>query len=381
MEQEVFHIIKNLVEKESVSPNDGNSLEYVSSFLKDIGFSCQIIQFEDVTNLYAKYGTEGKNLCFAGHVDVVPPGDLDLWHDNPFKMLIRDDRIFARGIVDMKGAIGCFMSAVKRFLENNKKIPFSISFLLTSDEEAIAKYGTVKMLELLEKQGEKIDTCIIGEMTSKERFCDCIKIGRRGSLNFQLEITGMQGHVAYPALIDNPVHRLSRILAELSSLQLDSGNEFFEPSGLQITDFASNSKAVNVCASKAFAKFNIRYNNNFDQQKLYDLIYTVCLKHANHEQISLIYPDWNAHYYLSKKQIFANFVADIVKNVLGYSPKLDTIGGATDGRFISNYCDNVIELGFIENEAHKINESCKIEEVSIIENIYYQILQKYSDYK
>ncbi len=375
MSNQTLNIIKNLIEKESVSPSDGSSLEYIKNFLTPMGFVCQIMKFEDVTNLYAKLDKGGQNICFAGHVDVVPPGDLVSWNDNPFKMIIKNGRVIGRGIVDMKGAIGCFMSALQHFLNTNKTINFSISFLLTSDEEAIAKYGTVKILEELERQGEKIDKCIIGEMTAKNKFCDCLKVGRRGSLNFDLEIVGTQGHVAYPNLIDNPVHRLSRILSELSSLKLDKGSDFFEPSGLQIVDFSSNNQAANVCASKAMAKFNIRYNDSFNPQKLYDLIYEICLKHAKADQIKLTYPEWNANYYLSKKQNFANFIADIIQKKLGYKPEIDTTGGATDGRFIANYCDEIVELGFIENEAHKVNESCQIEEIEIIENIYYDILQ------
>lgn len=371
--QNLLQIIQDLIGCESVSPNDGKSLQYIQNFLKKLGFSCQIMQFEDVINLYAKLDNGGKNLCFAGHVDVVPAGDLSLWNDDPFKMTTNKGRIYGRGIVDMKGAIGCFMHAVERFLATNKP-DFSISFLLTSDEEAIAKYGTVKVLEQLEKQNEKIDFCLIGEMTSKEKFCDCIKIGRRGSLNFNLEIIGIQGHIAYPSLIINPIHILSKILAELSEIVLDNGNDYFEPSRLQITDFSSNNTAVNVCASKANAQFNIRYNSEQNQKKLYDIVYKICLKYAKPDQIKLTYPDWNANYYVSKKQDFANIIADVVEKNYGYKPSIDTFGGTTDGRFIANYCDNVAELGFIENEAHKINESCSVDEIFAVENIYYGIL-------
>ena len=264
---------KNLIKFPSVTPIDAGAIGYVSKTLRALGFRCKILEFKTgkgkpIKNLYAKLGNKRPNLCYAGHTDVVPPGNLKDWTVNPFKPNIKNGYLIGRGANDMKSSIACFISAVSHFLKNNPNFSGSISLLITGDEEGYATNGTKKVVEYLKKKKEKIDFCIVGEPTNPKKLGEMIKIGRRGSLSAQLEVFGTQGHIAYPHLSNNPINALVNICTRLKNTKLDKGNKNFQPSNLEFTNINVNNKAHNVIPASASAQFNIRYNNIQTSSKL-----------------------------------------------------------------------------------------------------------------
>ena len=261
-----LQLSKDLISFPSVTPIDAGAINYISKKLKQLGFVCKILEFKDkknppIKNLYARFGNRQPNLCYAGHTDVVPPGNINDWTVNPFKPKIKNNHLIGRGANDMKSSIACFIAAVSNFLEKNKKIDGSISFLITGDEEAQAVNGTKKVIEYIKKKKEKIDFCIVGEPTNPKKLGEMIKIGRRGSLSCELEIQGTQGHVAYPHLSENPINSLIAICKKLKEKPLDKGNRHFQPSNLEFTAINVDNQAHNVIPARAKTKFNIRYNN------------------------------------------------------------------------------------------------------------------------
>ena len=259
-------LAKELIKFPSITPKDAGVINFLSKRLRSLGFNCKILEFKDkkskpIKNLYARLGTKQPNLCYAGHTDVVPPGNLSDWTVNPFNPVIKKNYLIGRGANDMKSSIACFVSAVNKFLKNKKKFNGSISFLITGDEEGFAINGTKKVVDYLKKKKEKIDFCIVGEPTNPNRLGEMIKIGRRGSLSGKIEIYGMQGHVAYPHLSNNPINTLIAICKKLKEKKLDKGNKNFQPSNLEFTSINVDNKAHNVIPSRARALFNIRYNN------------------------------------------------------------------------------------------------------------------------
>ena len=261
-----LQLSKDLIRFPSVTPIDAGAISYLSKKLKQLGFDCKILEFKDkkslpIKNLYARLGSQQPNLCFAGHTDVVPPGNIKDWTVSPFKPIVKNNYLIGRGANDMKSSIACFITAVSRFLKNNKKINGSISFLITGDEESQAINGTKKVVDYLVKKKEKIDFCIVGEPTNPEKLGEMIKIGRRGSLSCILEIQGSQGHVAYPHLSKNPINSLITVCKKLKEKPLDKGNKHFQPSNLEFTGINVNNKVHNVIPARARIQFNIRYNN------------------------------------------------------------------------------------------------------------------------
>lgn len=371
---------KELISCESVTPDSEKALNNLQNKLENIGFKCQRLPFEDkntpkVDNLYAKIGQGSPHLCFAGHLDVVPPGPLDKWTSPPFSPEIRNEMLYGRGASDMKCAIACFVSATESYLKSNQ-INGTISFLITGDEEGPSINGTRKMLPVLKEQGEKWDFCIVGEPTSVNQTGDMIKIGRRGSINFEIEITGKQGHVAYPHLADNPVSRLTSILSELNNHELDKGTEYFQPSNLEIVSINVNNNVDNVIPESAVARFNIRYNDIHNSKTLIKWVEGICSSVCEEGDSKFkISHRLTGESFLTKPGEFSDIIENSIKKLTGIDTDLSTTGGTSDARFIKDYCP-VVELGLTNATAHKIDEHVPISDIYKLASIYESIIEK-----
>lgn len=374
--------LKNLISFKSVTPNSAGAIEYIDKLLQESSFQTEIKLFggssSQVTNLYGFYGNKKPNICFVGHVDVVPAGDHKLWHNaDPFTAYEADDKIYGRGAVDMKGAIACFLAASLDFIKNNPKLNGSISFLITSDEEGEAKYGTKEMLKHIYNQGHKIDFAIVGEPTNEKEIGDTIKIGRRGSVNFNLNIQGKEGHAAYPQKARNPIPCLIKIMHDIINIKLDEGSEFFQSSNLEVTSIDVGNNITNVIPDKASARFNIRFNDLHSAESLTNLIKRIVEKYCNEYQLN---------YELTGKSSAESFIqspidriadfAGIVASTTNIKPKFSTSGGTSDARFVKNYCP-IVEFGLLSETAHKINECTKITDLQKLYDVYYNSLRKF----
>jgi len=378
---DALELSKKLIERPSITPLDAGALDVLQEALESLGFACSRMIFsedghDDVDNLYARLGDGSPNVCFAGHTDVVPTGDLSSWTSDPFKPEIRDDILYGRGVVDMKCAIACFASAVAEYIENNKP-QGSISFLITGDEEGIAVNGTKKMLKALEEKGEKIDACVVGEPTNPEILGQMIKIGRRGSVSFKLEIFGQQGHVAYPNLADNPVSRITRILHALDTHELDKGTDYFQPSNLEIISIDVGNTASNVIPAMASAVFNIRFNDRHKSSTLIKWIEGICESicetgDAKYKLTSRV----SGEAFLTEPGKLSKILSDAAKEVTGLEPELSTSGGTSDARFIKDYCP-VVEFGLMNKTAHKIDECAPVASIYGLKDVYLKFLEKY----
>ncbi|WP_425363522.1 succinyl-diaminopimelate desuccinylase [Candidatus Tisiphia endosymbiont of Hybos culiciformis] len=377
-----INILEKLIGFQSVTPKSSGCIEYISNLLEQNGFKTETKIFgEDdykVTNLYAVYGTTRPNICFAGHVDVVPAGDRALWLNDPFIASTVGDKIYGRGTVDMKGAIACSLAASLRFIKLNPTPNGSISFLITSDEEGNGKYGTVEMLKYLHQGGNNlIDLAIVGEPTSEHQVGDTIKIGRRGSINFNLALYGTAGHVAYPLQANNPIPSLIQVLNELVDYRLDEGSEFFQRSNLEITSIDVGNDITNVIPGRVTTKFNVRFNNLHSPSSITDLIDQIvnkyCTKYQFKYQLSRV---TSADCFIQEPTgLIADFVR-VVSDTTQISTKLSTSGGTSDARFIKNYCP-VVEFGLLSDTAHKINEYTKIRDLQSLYHVYYNSLTKF----
>lgn len=367
-------ILKKLISYKSISPSDGGALSYISDLLEKNGFNCYLQEFgggESATkNLYAEKGAGEKNLCFAGHVDVVPAGDINMWRSDPFKMDESDGNIYGRGAVDMKGAVSAMVSAI---VDYSSKHSNKVSILLTSDEEGSGEFGTKKMLEWLRGEGIKIDFAIIGEPTSSEMFGDTIKIGRRGSINFKLKIEGKQGHVAYPELAINPNEILVKILYDLMKWKIDDGNEFFQASNLEIVSIDVGNNVMNVIPQTASAKFNLRSNNIQTSEAIVKNIETIISKHTSN---FLLEHSISAEAFLTPVSEYAYKFQELVHDICGVKSEFSTSGGTSDARFIKDVCP-LLEFGLLNKTAHQINENCKIIDLQKLYSVYYGAIKSY----
>lgn len=365
-------LTQRLIQCPSITPLNVGALEEIETALIALGFKCSRQQFNDVDNLYARLGTQSPNFCFAGHIDVVPTGDLTLWTYPPFEGKIIHDTLYGRGAVDMKGGIGAFIGAVARFL---KKSPLngSLSLLITSDEEGPAINGTLKMLEWLEAKGEKIDICLVGEPTSDQHVGDIIKYGSRGSLNTYLKIQGTQGHVAYPSLANNPLPRLIETLSTFLASPLDQGCTHFQPSNLEITSIDVGNQATNMIPQEATARFNIRFNTLHTSSSLKKHIHEICHHHAGLHSLEF---QGNAEAFVSATDEFLTMVTQAIETTTPLKVNANTSGGTSDARFIYKYCP-VLELGLRNQTAHKINECVPLEDLETLTQIYEKILTNY----
>ena len=374
-------LAKELIRFPSITPRDAGAISFLSKQLKSLGFNCKILEFKDkkskpIKNLYARLGKESPNLCYAGHTDVVPPGNIKDWTVNPFKPSIKKNHLIGRGANDMKGSIACFVSAVNKFLKKGK-FNGSISFLITGDEEGFAINGTKKVVDFLKKKKEKIDFCIVGEPTNPNKLGEMIKIGRRGSLSGKLEISGIQGHVAYPHLSNNPINTLVNICKKLKQKKLDKGNKNFQPSNLEFTAINVENKAHNVIPARASAQFNIRYNNFYTADKLKRkislVVKNICKINRCKFKIKFIA---NGDSFLTKPNKTIFIAKKIIKKVTKITPKFSTTGGTSDARFIRKIAP-CLEFGLVNKTMHKIDECVSLTDLKKLTRIYENILQDY----
>ena len=375
-------LAKDLIRFQSVTPRDAGAINFLSKQLRSLGFNCKILEFKDkkskpVKNLYARYGTKQPNLCYAGHTDVVPPGNINDWTSSPFKPVVSKNHLIGRGANDMKSSIACFMSAIDKFLKSNRKFKGSISLLITGDEEGLAINGTKKVVEYLKKKKEKINFCIVGEPTNPTKLGQMIKIGRRGSLTGKIEISGVQGHVAYPHLSNNPINTLIKICKKLKEKKLDSGNKNFQPSNLEFTAINVENKAHNVIPSRANAQFNIRYNNFHTasslKKKINLIIKTISKKNKCNSKVEYIA---NGDSFLTKPEKTIYLAKKIIKKITKINPKFSTTGGTSDARFIRKISP-CLEFGLVNKTMHKVDECVSLSDLKKLTNIYQNILLEY----
>lgn len=367
-------LTKKLVQCPSITPKDEGALDTLQHTLESLGFNCTRLLFEDVDtpkvdNLYARRGTGSPHFCYAGHTDVVPVGALEDWIFGPFDAIVQDGVLYGRGTSDMKGGIAAFVAAVSEIINDQG----SISLLITGDEEGPAINGTVKMLEWLKNHGDIPDICLVGEPTNVSEIGDMAKIGRRGSLNGTLAIHGTQGHVAYPDLADNPIPRLVRVLDKLICTDLDQGNEFFQPSNLEIVSVDVGNQATNVIPMDASAKFNIRFNNEHTADELIEWIKDICESDGGHYTLDI---KVSGDAFLTEEGTLSELIRRSIYEVTGKNVELSTSGGTSDARFIKNYCP-VAEFGLINKTIHKVNECVDIDDLYLLKNIYIHMLNSY----
>jgi succinyl-diaminopimelate desuccinylase len=364
-------LAEQLIARPSVTPNDCGCQELLAQRLSALGFKCEHLRFGEVDNLWARYGDDAPLLVFAGHTDVVPAGNPASWHTPPFEPLQRHGMLFGRGAADMKGGIAAFVTATERFFAAQPRWHGSLAFLLTSDEEGEAIDGTVKVLQVLAQRGDKITWCLLGEPSSVTRVGDEAKNGRRGSLNGHLTIHGIQGHVAYPHLADNPIHRFAPVLHALCSAQWDQGNAFFPPTSFQISNIIGGTGAVNVIPGELQVRFNFRYSSEVTHHDLQTQVKDLLDRHALNYSITW---EHSGYPFLTQSGELISAAQQAVAAVCGYECQLSTSGGTSDGRFIAPTGAQVLELGLLNATIHKANEGVSIADLDTLSLIYEKIL-------
>jgi succinyl-diaminopimelate desuccinylase len=384
MSADPLSIARDLLRCPSVTPAEGGALKYLGRVLKDAGFSVHHLAFSEpgedmVENLYARIGTEAPNLVFAGHTDVVPPGDEKAWTHPPFAGETDGTALYGRGAVDMKGGVACALAAVLDHLSahNGKPAKGSISFLITGDEEGVAVNGTPKLLQWAAEHGEKFDHCILGEPSNVEALGDTIKIGRRGSLNGHLIVSGVQGHVAYPERAVNPIRGLVTLIEALQAEPLDNGTEHFPPSHLEFTTVDVGNKTVNLIPGEARARFNIRFNDCHTLDSLKNLLRQRADAASGGEvKFRFEWEPSNAGVFVTTPGPFTEMVSQAIAEVTGCTPHLSTSGGTSDARFITNYCP-VVEFGLVGQTMHAVDERVPIADLRALTTIYRKIIDRY----
>ena len=377
-------LAKELIKFPSVTPVDAGAIKFLAKQLKKLGFDCKILEFKDknkiskpIKNIYARLGKKSPNLCYAGHTDVVPPGNIKNWTVNPFKPTIKNNHLIGRGANDMKSSIACFVSAVEKFLKKNKKFNGSISFLITGDEEALAINGTKKVVDYLKKKKEKIDFCIVGEPTNPNKLGEMIKIGRRGSISGTITISGSQGHVAYPHLSNNPINTLVKICKKLNEHKLDRGNKNFQPSNLEITSINVDNTATNVIPASARAQFNVRFNNfhtsNSVKKKINSIVKNVSKQNKCKFKIGF---HVSGESFLTKPNKTIYMAKNIINKITKVTPVFSTTGGTSDARFIRKIAP-CLEFGLVNKTMHKVDECVSLSDLKKLTKIYLNILEEY----
>ena len=373
-------LTKKLIGFRSITPDDGGSLEFIASFVEELGFQTKVFSTKGVTNLFARWSPKSgfkRTLAFNGHVDVVPPGKESLWDSNPFSGEIRNARIFGRGSVDMKSSVAAFLVALKEIIEE-EELSSSFVLLITSDEEGNAEYGTKELLNWIVKNKEVVDDCLVGEPTSSKLVGDTIKIGRRGSLSGFIVCKGKQGHIAYPAKAVNPVEDLIHFLSKLKSLKLDDGSKFFEPSSLNISTIDTNNESLNVIPENSYANFNVRFNDQHSSSSLTKKIDLLVSKHNEESNASLeIKYKCSGESFLTEPGQLSDLLTTSIKEIAGIDCKLSTGGGTSDARFIRDYCP-VVEFGLVGDTMHQINENTKVDDIVMLKQIYKNFLKNYN---
>jgi succinyl-diaminopimelate desuccinylase len=377
-----LQLAKELIKFPTVTPIDAGIMKFLEKKLKTLGFKTKILEFKEknskpVKNLYARLGNKGPNFCYAGHLDVVPAGNLKDWTVNPFKPSIKKGYLIGRGANDMKSSIAAFVSAVSNFVGNKRKFNGSISLLITGDEEGVAINGTKKVVDYLRKKKEKIDFCLVGEPTNPNKLGEMIKIGRRGSMTGRLSIIGVQGHVAYPQRANNPSTALVQILKELKEIKFDNGTKDFQPTNLEITKINIDNSADNVIPGLANAKFNIRFNNKHTSSSIKKKIDTIIKKISNRNKSKYkINYNVSGEAFLTKPNNTTFMIRDIIKKITKIKPQLSTTGGTSDARFIRKIAP-CLEFGLVGKTMHKVDEAVSLSDLKKLTLIYSNILQNY----
>ena len=376
-----LQLAKELIRFPSITPTDAGVMGHLEKKLKSLGFKTKVLTFAEkntkpVKNLYARLGTKSPNLCFAGHLDVVPPGNINDWTIKPFKPAIKKGHLIGRGANDMKSSIAAFVSAVSKYI-SEKKPNGSISLLITGDEEGVAINGTKKVVDYLKKKKEKIDFCIVGEPTNPSKLGEMIKIGRRGSMNGKLTINGVQGHVAYPHRAKNPVTTLIKIFNEFKKIKLDGGTKDFQPSNLEITRINIDNNADNVIPALASGTFNVRFNNKHSSNSIKTKLNKIIKKVTSKDKVKFeMNYRVSGEAFLSKPNSTTYMVRDVIKKITKINPKLSTTGGTSDARFIRKISP-CLEFGLVGKTMHKIDEAVSLTDLKKLTQIYQNILKKY----
>ena len=365
-------LLCELIERQSITPDDAGCQAILSERLTKLGFTCETMQFNDVTNLWARRGGTSPVLCFAGHTDVVPPGDEEQWTTDPFEPTFKDGLLYGRGSADMKSGLAAMIVAIEEFQAEHPDYEGSIALLITSDEEGRARDGTLRVIDALAAREEHIDWCVLGEPSSQSALGDIVRIGRRGSLSGMLTVNGVQGHVAYPQLADNPIRSFAPVLAELHEIVWDDGNDYFPPTSFQVVDVRAGIGAPNVTPGELTARFNFRYSTEWTHESLQEKVHTVFDAHGI---------DYELNWHLSGKPFLTepgkliNAVHQAVTEHTGNAPELSTGGGTSDGRFISPAGVDVVELGPVNASIHKIDEHVKVDDVITLTGMYKRIME------
>jgi len=377
-----LQLAKELIKFPTVTPIDAGIMKFLEKKLKTLGFKTRILEFKEkdskpVKNIYARLGNQSPNFCYAGHLDVVPAGNLKDWTVNPFKPSVKKGYLIGRGANDMKSSIAAFVSAVSNFVANKRKFNGSISLLITGDEEGVAINGTKKVVDYLKKKKEKIDFCLVGEPTNPNKLGEMIKIGRRGSMTGRLSIIGVQGHVAYPQRANNPSTTIVQILKELKEIKFDNGTRDFQPTNLEVTKININNSADNVIPGLANATFNIRFNNKHSsssiKKKIDKIIKRICNKNKSKHKIDY---SVSGEAFLTKPNNTTFMIRDIIKKITKIKPQLSTTGGTSDARFIRKIAP-CLEFGLVGKTMHKVDEAVSLSDLKKLTLIYLNILQNY----
>jgi succinyl-diaminopimelate desuccinylase len=375
-------LAKELIKFPSVTPVDAGIMKFLEKKLKTLGFKTKVLEFREkdnkpVKNLYARLGNKGPNFCYAGHLDVVPAGNLKDWTVNPFKPSVKKGYLIGRGANDMKSSVAAFVSAVSNFVENKRKFSGSISLLITGDEEGVAINGTKKVVEYLKRKKEKIDFCLVGEPTNPNKLGEMIKIGRRGSMTGRLSIIGVQGHVAYPQRANNPSTSLVQILKELKEIKFDNGTKDFQPTNLEITKININNSVDNIIPGLANASFNVRFNNKHTSGSIKKKIDKIIKKISNKNKSKYkIYYSVSGESFLTKPNNTTFMIRDIIKKITKIKPQLSTTGGTSDARFIRKIAP-CLEFGLVGKTMHKVDEAVSLSDLKKLTRIYTEVLKSY----
>lgn len=369
----VISLAKDLLSRRSVTPEDAGCQDVMIERLHQLGFCIETMVFDDTTNLWARRGTQAPLFVFAGHTDVVPSGPIEQWHTHPFEPTIKDGMLYGRGAADMKGSLACMIVAIERFIAENPDHQGSIGLLITSDEEGPFINGTTRVVDTLEARNEKIDLCIVGEPSSTLVVGDVVKNGRRGSITGDLTVKGIQGHVAYPHLADNPVHRALPALAELAAKTWDNGNDYFPPTSFQIPNINAGTGASNVVPGECQVQFNFRFSTELTDEAIKAQVHEILDQHQLDYHLN-----WtlSGHPFLTEKGTLVDAVVAAIEEVAHITPELSTSGGTSDGRFIARTGAQVIELGPVNATIHKVNECVKIEDLELLTDMYQKVLEK-----
>ena len=363
----------DLIRRPSLTPDDHGCLDVLAARLAALGFATERLQYPPVDNLWARRGAGGPLLCFAGHTDVVPTGPREDWRTDPFEPVVRDGLLYGRGAADMKSGLAAMVTAAERFVARHPRHAGALAFLLTSDEEGAAVHGTRRVIEVLESRGEKIDWCVVGEPTSHQSLGDTIKIGRRGSLSCQLTVHGVQGHIAYPHLADNPVHAFAPALAELVSRHWDEGNDYFQPTSFQVANIAAGTGAPNVIPGELRVRFNLRFSTEQTVESLQRTVLEILDRHRVKYTLEWIIAGLP---FLTRPGTLTDAVSAAIGDVTGRRPDFSTTGGTSDGRFIAPTGAQVVELGVTNATIHKVNECARVADIEQLSAVYECIMER-----